>query len=135
MIVIDASVALKWVFQEAGSREAVALRSEAMAAPDLLLIETANALWHQVNVGLISLHQAEQRWRAIADAPVDFSRSDVDLPEALRLAGEIDHPVYDCLYLALARRLRTVLVTADRRLYGRVERHDHLAASVRLLTS
>ena len=36
--------------------------------------------------------------------------------EALALACHLDHPVYDCLYLALARREAAVLVTADQRL-------------------
>ena len=36
--------------------------------------------------------------------------------EALALACHLDHPVYDCLYLALARREAAVLVTADKRL-------------------
>ena len=36
--------------------------------------------------------------------------------EALALACHFDHPVYDCLYLALARREASVLLTADQRL-------------------
>jgi predicted nucleic acid-binding protein len=36
------------------------------------------------------------------------------------IAGELDHPVYDCFYLALAELERTILVTADTRLLGKV---------------
>ena len=36
--------------------------------------------------------------------------------EALALACHLDHPVYDCLYLALARREAALLLTADQRL-------------------
>jgi predicted nucleic acid-binding protein len=36
--------------------------------------------------------------------------------EALALACHLDHPVYDCLYLALARREAAVLLTADQKL-------------------
>ena len=36
--------------------------------------------------------------------------------EALALACHLDHPVYDCVYLALARREAALLVTADKRL-------------------
>ena len=36
--------------------------------------------------------------------------------EALALACHLDHPVYDCLYLALARRVAALLLTADQRL-------------------
>ena len=38
------------------------------------------------------------------------------LPEALALATHLDHPVYDCLYLVLARREVALLLSADRRL-------------------
>ena len=38
------------------------------------------------------------------------------LPEAIRLALANQHPVYDCLYLALAIERREPLATADRRL-------------------
>jgi len=32
------------------------------------------------------------------------------------IAGALDHPVYDCLYLALSEEQQTRLVTADTRL-------------------
>ncbi|UKJ74068.1 type II toxin-antitoxin system VapC family toxin [Azospirillum brasilense] len=37
------------------------------------------------------------------------------MDDAQVLALEFGHPVYDCLYLALARRLGIPVVTADRR--------------------
>jgi predicted nucleic acid-binding protein len=36
--------------------------------------------------------------------------------EALALACHLGHPVYDCLYLSLARREAATLITTDRRL-------------------
>ncbi len=45
-LVIDASVALKWVIDEDDSEAAQELVSDhALAAPELLLIECANVLW------------------------------------------------------------------------------------------
>ncbi|MXX06385.1 MAG: type II toxin-antitoxin system VapC family toxin, partial [Gammaproteobacteria bacterium] len=35
--------------------------------------------------------------------------------DAVRLALALNHPVYDCIYLALAQRIGAVLVTADSR--------------------
>ncbi len=43
--VIDASVAVKWVVQEAGTPDALALRKAKLAAPDLIIPECANILW------------------------------------------------------------------------------------------
>ncbi|MFM9099788.1 MAG: type II toxin-antitoxin system VapC family toxin [Cyanobium sp.] len=42
--------------------------------------------------------------------------------EALALACHLNHPVVDCLYLALARREAATLVSADRRLNALAER-------------
>jgi predicted nucleic acid-binding protein len=51
----------------------------------------------------------------------------------MTLAFELDHPVYDCLYLACAMREKTTLITADQRLY-RVVGGTRLAGSVELLS-
>jgi len=42
--------------------------------------------------------------------------------EALALACHLNHPVYDCLYLALARREAASLISSDRRLNAQAER-------------
>jgi hypothetical protein len=47
-LVIDASIAIKWVIEEEGTKEALALRSRALSAPDLLIAECANILWKKV---------------------------------------------------------------------------------------
>ena len=39
---------------------------------------------------------------------------------AVAIAGELDHPVYDCLYLALAEAAQAAMVTSDMRLLGKV---------------
>jgi len=39
---------------------------------------------------------------------------------AAAIAGQLDHPVYDCLYLALAEAEQTKLVTADLQSLGKV---------------
>ena len=48
MIIVDASVAVKWVVSEAGSEAAVALLREPLGAPSLWLSEASNALWAKV---------------------------------------------------------------------------------------
>ncbi|MDF2781136.1 MAG: PilT protein domain protein, partial [Geminicoccaceae bacterium] len=46
---------------------------------------------------------------------------------AMMLALELDHPVYDCFYLALAESEQSAMLTADRRLLARLSR-SNLAA-------
>jgi predicted nucleic acid-binding protein len=41
---------------------------------------------------------------------------------ALNLAADLKHPIYDCLYLALAARERCALVTADSTLVAKAKR-------------
>jgi predicted nucleic acid-binding protein len=54
---------------------------------------------------------------------------------ALRMAAELDHPIYDATYLALARSLGMPMVTADRRLVERVAAAGHAAFPETLLLS
>ena len=41
-------------------------------------------------------------------------------PRAVVLSRLLNHPAYDCFYLALAEQRRTTLITADRRLLDRL---------------
>ena len=49
---------------------------------------------------------------------------------AARLALDLDHPVYDCFYLALALQEQHPVVTADRRFYDIVRAHPYLADKI-----
>ena len=55
------------------------------------------------------------------------------IPQAFEFATRIQHPVYDCLYLALAVREDTHVVTADRRFVAACSKDKDLTPRVRLL--
>jgi predicted nucleic acid-binding protein len=118
MPVIDASVAVKWLVEQDGSEEARALGgpSAVLIAPDLILAEIASALWKYARALMLAEDAAKAM---LARAPSAFSRL-VPLEELLASAFDLSltvpHPIYDCFYLALARRERAPLVTADERL-------------------
>ncbi len=121
--VVDASVAAKWFFDEplTPNARAVLRDPDGLVAPDLVLLEVANVAWKRVARGEAS----PEHMRAVADAlPHCFSllvpAADV-LSEAAETAIRLNHPVCDCVYLALARRRGLPLVTADRGLKGRAE--------------
>lgn len=120
-LVVDASVALKWIVDEPGSDKAVLLQGEALVAPDLWLIETANALWSRVRRNLLSAADAVALFGGLSHAPVRTTPSELDVASALQLAAELNHPVYDCLYLAAALREDAVVVTDDLRFLKAVE--------------
>lgn len=115
-LVVDASVALKWLVEESGSEAALALQGRDLAAPALLRIEAANLLRTLVRRGVAEQAQALDLLALLQRAPVTIIDPDDALEiRALALALDLGHPVYDCIYLALAERMKRTLVTADMR--------------------
>jgi predicted nucleic acid-binding protein len=133
-VVVDASVALKWIFDEPGSDAAVALRGEDLIAPVLWLLEAANALWRRTRIGEITAQAAAEYFSELANAPVASLAIEPYLDRALELATEIDHPVYDCVYLAVALHHDTRAVTADQR-FASVAGREGFTGRVQLLTA
>jgi predicted nucleic acid-binding protein len=131
-VVIDASVGVKWVVSEAGSDAADALLDQDLMAPVLWLAEAANALWRRARIGEITAEQADARLSELLRAPVASLPIEPHLEQALKLAIEIGHPIYDCIYLAVALQHQTHVVTADRR-FAAAASKPNLAGSVRLL--
>ncbi len=117
-LVVDASVAVKWFVEEDGTAAAEALVTAGgqLIAPDFLVTEVGNALWRKVLNGEVT--------RDDAITAIDTLRQSVTVMvpiseltrRALEIAIELRHPIYDCLYLALAELRATTLVTSDRRL-------------------
>lgn len=119
MIVVDASVIVKWFAPEPGNAAAQALVGRELVAPALLRVEVASALVKKGMRGELSpddLKAALALWfGGLAEGQVALMPDDHDLPEACAIALELRHPVPDCLYLAAARRLDSPLITADRK--------------------
>jgi predicted nucleic acid-binding protein len=135
-IVIDASVAVKWVVDERGSDAALALHKEGeLIAPALWLAEAANALWKNVRAGNMTAEEANELFAELRDAPVTTVAIDPHMPTALALATELRHPVYDCIYLAVAIFRNTQVVTDDRRFVASVLGSPYLTGRIRLLGS
>ena len=128
--VIDASVALKWVLPEPDSARALSLQRATLYAPDFILPEAANALWSAVRRSLLSADDAVTRFHALVAAPIALRAAGTLSGEAMALGITTNHPVYDCLYLALALELDLKMITADRRFLAAVGRHPPLAARV-----
>lgn len=84
-------------------------------APDILLVECANVIWKKVHRREISDPQPYLEELPRLPEMVTLHRSADFLNHAARLAMDMDHPVYDCLYLACADATTSVLITADHR--------------------
>ena len=122
-LVVDASVAFKWfLLGEPYADQALSIvrGGAVLIAPDLLVAEVCNAAWRSARIGRLSQAQVAE---IASTLPLFFDVivSSTDLaPRAVAIARQLDHPVYDCLYLALAEAEQTGLVTADLQLLGKV---------------
>jgi predicted nucleic acid-binding protein len=133
-LVIDASVAIKWVVGEDGTEAALQLRRHALTAPDLLAAECANILWKKTRLGELSADEASLAARLLARADIDLISTRPFLETATRIAIAIDHPAYDCVYLALAEAEDLPFVTADERLLHKVRRNASEPFSARTMS-
>ena len=121
-MIIDASVATHWFADTEFSEAADPFRSLSnLIAPGFLLVETANVLYKQSRAGRIDADRCGESVEVLRESMAELV-SDLELlPQAINLAIANNHPVYDCLYLALAMDRRVPLVTADRGLARRAE--------------
>ena len=116
-IVPDASVAVKWVTDEVDSTTADLLITDAneLHAPRLLAAEVANALWSKARQGVIARSDAAALIVTVTGQPINWADDESVVADALGIALALGRPIYDCMYLALARRIGATLVTADAR--------------------
>jgi len=122
LVVLDASVAVRWVVEEEGSVEAAALLEQELSwiTPRLLLTEVTSALRRKVADNALAPAVAGQALdvllQAVADGVIRLIDDERIIGQALLLAMSLQHKVPDCLYLALAEREGAAIATADDRL-------------------
>lgn len=133
-VVIDASVALKWVLEEEGFLAARRLvETELLAAPDLLFVECANVLWTKTRKFGLSGQDALAAMQIIENAPVRSIQGRPHVAAAQRISLELGQSAYDSLYLAVALAERMIFVTADAAFSRAALAHPTYARSVRAL--
>lgn len=130
-MIVDASVAAKWLFVEDDSTLALHLLVRAdLSVPDLLFAEMANIVWRRARG-----QDPAEAGSLLARIDRVFARvtpAEELAPSALSLAIALNHPAYDCFYLALAIAENDELITANRRFHAACAASPH-AKRVRLL--
>lgn len=115
IVVVDASVVVKWFVREDRHEMAAELLTEDITrvAPELVVTEAGNAIWKKTRNREMTSAQAESAIREFAGY---FGRlfpvGDL-IFDAFDLSLRLEHPLMDCEYLALARHVGGILVSDD----------------------
>jgi predicted nucleic acid-binding protein len=123
-IVVDASVAAKWLLAEVDTDKAAALfqawvaKRIGLLAPEILPVEVSSALWKRVMRGLLPVAEAMRLQNEFNDLGIPLHPIGELADDAFDLALRFRHSVYDGLYLALARKTGADFVTADEKLFN-----------------
>lgn len=123
-VVVDASVAVKWLVEEDDSDKAHAILQSWVAqditriAPYLMPFEVANALHRRVARGELNIGDSTRMISWLLESRLEFHQPPGLHVRALQLASQFQQgAVYDAHYLALAERAGCELWTADARFY------------------
>jgi predicted nucleic acid-binding protein len=123
--VLDASVVARWFLgdpEEAHVRAARAMLSEYRAgriechAPQLILVEVANAIWKDCRFGSLALFEARTLVQDLGVLGLVMHDHQPLLGDAFDLAVAHGISAYDALYVALARKAQMPFWTQDARL-------------------
>ncbi len=133
VFVVDASVVIKWFVPEvhtAAARRWLEAPHE-YVAPDLLFPEAGNAIWKKVRRGDLTTDEGQRLAADLSNVAVECIPMRGLTEDAQALALKTRLTVYDAMYVTLAVRLETQVVTADDRLTRALVAHPMVAAHVR----
>jgi len=126
-IVVDASVVTKWFSEEENTAKAVQYKeghvngSIELVAPPLLLYEVANALNYKPD---FTERDVKDSMRALTDLSLSIELPTKEVMEkTISIARKYDLSIYDSSYVALAESLNIKMVTADEKLWEKMEEH------------
>ncbi len=125
---LDTSVVVKWFLPEEDSVRAINLREShvrdevQLYAPDILLMELANALRYSPLTSAEEIPQALELLSELNITTIEFELE--ILLSAVTLSLENDLAIYDSYFLALAQALELPLITADRKMLSRLTADD-----------
>ncbi len=118
VLVVDASIALTWCFEDevTAETEAIGTRvdSEGAIVPGLWRLEVANTLLLAERRGRIDRSDVEQRLELLAALPISIDADIRAWTDTLLLARAERLTLYDAAYLELAIRQDVELATLDR---------------------
>lgn len=112
-LVVDASAAV--AIARGGASRAVQ-QADTIVVPDLFHAEVTNAIWKYSHFGGVDDERCTAMLEIALGLPDEVVPSGTLCRQAWSLAKGNGRPVYDMLYLALARHLAAPLLTEDKAL-------------------
>lgn len=121
LVVLDSSVGVKWIKDEPGTTEAIALLEDhargriTLAVPDVFAYEVLD-----VTRRVHGRKAAESLWQRLAnEGPLVVPLDAGSVPAVLAMARRLDCSLYDAAAPAVAERFGGTLVSADERAHAR----------------
>ncbi len=135
VFVVDTSLVIKWFVPEVHSEAARRWlgASHDYVAPDLLFSEAGNVVWKKVRRRELYETDARHLVTDLARVAVETVATRSLLEDALAIALTTGITVYDAMYLTLAVRLETAVITGDDRFASKVAEYPLLVPHVRRL--
>ena len=117
-------MAYPWFTDDSDSGRASRLleTDSVLLAPDLMAVEVTNAWWKKLRRGGMDVTAIDRAITHLLALEIEWIAAATLLRPASRLAAELAHPVYDCVYLALATSRFAALATVDERLRQAAQR-------------
>ena len=118
--VVDASVAIKWYFDEVHGTNAEQLLegSHDLYAPELIVPEFGNIVWKKVRQGQATANEGRTIISSFLQRNISY-KPHIPLLKAAYTEAELSgQTVYDWTYLVLAVSLSCKFVTADEKFYN-----------------
>lgn len=127
-LAVDASVAIKWIVPEADDAIAKSVLPEELnwVAPEFLMVELGSVLRTKLGRQQIDLESAKSGYSFVEETIGRFVPDRELAARAFEIALEVGHSIYDCMYLACAEAENARVVTADKRLIGKLLGSHHL---------
>ncbi len=121
--VVDASIAIGWLVKQENAIDHTYLleNQNILIAPDLVFPEVCNGIWRLVSAGYVTPKHGHKIASELSDYFDKVFPCAPLMKAAMGISLQLNHPAYDCFYLALAEHQNVQMITADLRLLNKTK--------------
>ena len=118
IVVLDASAAIKIILNHTSAKgfSDVLKKSDWVIAPDIFVSEVTNAFWKYHQFEDLPLQECENSLNNTISLIDDFIKAGELYQEAFSFSCQVNHSVYDSMYLICTRRHNALFLSVDNKL-------------------